>query len=643
MQQFIHSIMIIFFLVVFLLSTVLSASAGTGNRICEPYKVLVVQISTQFSRGEENGFGFIVGEQYNQFYIVTANHVVRSKFPDNLTEKVLLRFSWDPGGRGKQAELLGTTYKPLDLALLRIDKKMILGTNQVDWVGQTWCRRWQEEEKAWFIGRARKWYVPSDRSAGVLLHTKADLQGFIEVDIDSVQPGTSGAPLLIKNGLVGMVVSDSPNKVRVVNIDHIRRFVTEENPYPWNLGRYDSDQSNGRTITNKPPSHYREAEKAEVVHSTSQRLRTPEMTLGTPLAGFEGRRDSNERPKRQAAHTKVASHGDSLDSEKNLQPSRSAVQENEKNVNKRSVGSLAHAETLPHVSQPFEYDDDVTTPQTTAMELADNSSAAPPEKLVKQPVLSPPEPGDSLLEPLTRMDFIRLPAGCFAMGSPKKEKGRYSNEAPPHPVCVDAFWMGKYEVTLSQWVKIMKKKPRRSQGSENHPAVPVTWKEAQDFISRLNKKTGQVFRLPTEAEWEYAARAGTTAARYWGDDISCDKAMYGNDANESSCVNYVQQQGGVTGLSAPAGSYPSNKFGLHDMLGNVREWCADWYGEEYYFSSPKDNPVGPSQSSVNPPACVLRGGSWLDGSRIIRAASRQWLSPGKRYYDTGFRLVLTDQ
>jgi formylglycine-generating enzyme required for sulfatase activity len=120
--------------------------------------------------------------------------------------------------------------------------------------------------------------------------------------------------------------------------------------------------------------------------------------------------------------------------------------------------------------------------------------------------------------------------------------------------------------------------------------------------------------------------------------------MYGNDANKKSCIDYVQQQqGGATGTPASVGSYPPNQFGLHDMLGNVREWCADWYGKEYYFSSPKDNPTGPSQSSADPQARVLRGGSWLDGSRIIRSAARKWLAPEKRSFDTGFRLVLVDQ
>ena len=609
---------IVFFLAVLgcpLLFAVSSLAVGIGKEVCEPYKPLVVRITTQFASGEENGFGFLIGERDDQFYIVTANHVVRSNGPDNPAKQVVLHFSWDPGSRGYKAELLYTMYGPLDLALLRIDKKMINGAERVSWEGRKWCRRWKLEEEVWFIGRAREWYIPPDKRAGILLRTEADLQGFIQVDINSVQPGTSGAPLLTRNGLVGMVVTDAPGKTRAVNIDYIRRFVSIENPYPWNLVNYDNSLRNGGTITTKPSLRYREVKKTEdqTIH---QVLQTSEITPGTPLADFEGRRSSNEQPDRRAASTKNAPQIESRGSEKKQQSFKPSMQ-NDAAIASRSA-------TMEHA-------------RNNSTEIIGNS--------VEQPVVAPPKAGDSLLEPFTKIDFVRIPAGCFQMGSPNDyKKERYSDEVPPHPVCVDAaFWMGKYEVTLAQWARVIGKKPARSQGGGNHPAALVTWEEVQKFISRLNEKTGRVFRLPTEAEWEYAARAGTTTARYWGDDMSCDKAMYGNDANEKSCVDYVQQQGGTVGGAAPVGSYPPNQFGLHDMLGNVREWCADWYGKEYYFSSPKDNPKGPSNSSADPPARVLRGGSWLDGSRTIRSAARKWLAPEKRYYDTGLRLILDDQ
>ncbi|MCI5164806.1 MAG: hypothetical protein D3903_01640 [Candidatus Electrothrix sp. GM3_4] len=563
MQQLIHSIItILAVLVLFILSAVSSLAVGIGREVCEPYKPLVVQITTQFAVGEENGFGFLVGERDDQFYIVTANHVVRSNRPDNPAKQVVLHFSWDPGSRGYKAELLYTMYGPLDLALLRIDKAKINGAERVSWEGRKWCRRWKLEEEVWFIGRAREWYIPPDKRAGILLRTEADLQGFIQVDINSVQPGTSGAPLLTRNGLVGMVVTDSPEKTRAVNIDYIRRFVSIENPYPWNLIEYGTDR--GR----KYPGF--------VVDNWPSRAEAKAMKGGVPVA------------------TEIVPQRDSSNDEK------------------REQISLRNS----------------TQKETT----------------VEQPTRPPIRFDKPIREQFTGIDFVRIPAGCFQMGSSDEyKKERYSNEVPVHSVCVDAFWMGKYEVTLAQWARVIGKRPAQSQGSEKYPAVPVTWEEVQGFISKLHKKTGRVFRLPTEAEWEYAARAGTTTARYWGDDISCDKAMYGNDANENSCVNDVQHQGWMVGGAAPVGSYPPNQFGLHDMLGNVKEWCADWYGKEYYVSSPKGNPTGPSASSVDPQARVLRGGSWLDGSRIIRSAARKRLAPGKRSYDAGFRLVLVGQ
>ncbi|MCI5222215.1 MAG: hypothetical protein D3924_05970 [Candidatus Electrothrix sp. AR4] len=573
MPQFIYfTTSILTLLILFLLSALPTLAAGIGKKVCEPYKPLVVQITTKFSHGSrDHGFGFIVGEQDNKLYIVTANHVVRSNNPDKSTDQVLLRFSWDPGGRGKEAELLDTVYRPLDLALLRIDKSIILGTKRVNWKGRVWCRRWQEEEKVWFIGRARKWYVPPDRRSGILLNTEADLQGFIHIDIDSIQPGTSGAPLLIKNGLVGMIVNDSPEEAQAVNIDHIRRFVAVENPYPWNLVKCDSNtkrESSRTKKSNKAAAWIKKQDTFQKINNT---------TGNNPVFTSEN------------LESKIIS---------TAQPLRSP-EIHQKN-------SPVHLE-----------------PATDSIE---------------QSVQSSPKQGDLLFEPLTEMDFVHIPKGCFKMGSPKGEKGRFVNERPIHQVCVDSFWMGKYEVTKGQWSEIIGKIPAQSRRGDLYPVELVTWEETQTFIRKLNKRTGKVFRLPTEAEWEYAARAGTSTARYWGNDISCDKAMYENYSGDS-CVDYVKKRGLPVNSTAPVGSYPPNQFGLYDMLGNVWEWCADWYNPEYYRSSPRENPTGPASGSDR----VIRGGSWRYEARIVRAASRNWFPPDKRNDFLGFRLVFSDQ
>ncbi len=241
----------------------------------------------------------------------------------------------------------------------------------------------------------------------------------------------------------------------------------------------------------------------------------------------------------------------------------------------------------------------------------------------------------------TGMVFVYVPVGCFQMGSPESEQGRNDDEKL-HEVCVDGFWMGKYEVTQAQWMKIMGSNPSKFKGDtlpvEN---VPYEKKDSpgdvKRFIEKLNSRSGKKYRLPTEVQWEYAARAGTSTARHWGDDMSCDKAMYGNGLWDSSCTDYVSKKNLKPNSTAPVGSYPANKFGLHDMLGNVWEWCADWYGE--YEPNTKENPVGPSSGSDR----VIRGGSWYYSPLIVRAANRAGFTPDYRDSDLGFRLLLPGQ
>ncbi|CAN2048739.1 formylglycine-generating enzyme [Candidatus Magnetomoraceae bacterium gMMP-13] len=250
-------------------------------------------------------------------------------------------------------------------------------------------------------------------------------------------------------------------------------------------------------------------------------------------------------------------------------------------------------------------------------------------------------------DPITGMDFVWIPQGCFKMGSPESEKGRYSDEGPVHEVCLDGFWMGKYEVTNAQYRKFKsnhnsKSYEGHSLNENNQPVVYVSWNDIQEFIKWLNGKNsnGDKFRLPTEAEWEYACRAGSTTSRFWGNDPD-DACKYGNVADRTAksewsdwtihdCVD------GYT-VTAPVGSFRFNKFGLYDMLGNIWEWCQDIYSSSAYSKHQRSNPIYANSGSNR----VIRGGSWDDYPRYVRCANRYCRSPGYRYYYLGFRLVRT--
>ncbi|MCI5212448.1 MAG: formylglycine-generating enzyme family protein, partial [Candidatus Electrothrix sp. ATG2] len=153
---------------------------------------------------------------------------------------------------------------------------------------------------------------------------------------------------------------------------------------------------------------------------------------------------------------------------------------------------------------------------------------------------SVPKKGDTMTDKTTGMEFVLIPEGCFMMGAPPDEKDREDDEGPVHEICVDGFYMGKYEVTQGQWQKIMGNNPASFKKGDKYPVENVSWNDALKFLTELNGKSGKNYRLPTEAEWEYAVRAGTNTARYWGDDIDCDKAMYGNHKKMGgSCMTFV--------------------------------------------------------------------------------------------------------
>jgi formylglycine-generating enzyme required for sulfatase activity len=242
-------------------------------------------------------------------------------------------------------------------------------------------------------------------------------------------------------------------------------------------------------------------------------------------------------------------------------------------------------------------------------------------------------PGDVPLE------LVWIPAGSFMMGRYTNEQGSSSNEDPQHQVTLaQGFWLGKYELTKAQWQAVMNTTPWSGQSyiitDPNSPAVYVSWNNAQLFITALNThitNTGQgaaTFRLPSEAQWEYACRAGTTWRFYWGDDLTY--TQIGNyawwDGNADS-VN--QDYAHIVGLKLP------NARGLYDMSGNVWEWCEDWIHSSY-TGAPTD---GSAWVSPTGSLRVGRGGGWFGGGFGCRSANRSYYAPSGAYYYIGFRLA----
>jgi formylglycine-generating enzyme required for sulfatase activity len=210
-------------------------------------------------------------------------------------------------------------------------------------------------------------------------------------------------------------------------------------------------------------------------------------------------------------------------------------------------------------------------------------------------------------------------------------------------VCVSDFYIGKHEVTNDQ-IKIFKTQHNSgtsdgvSLGEDNQPAVNISWEDAVAFAEWLSKKSGQTYRLPTEAEWEYAARAGTTASRFWGNNPD-EACKYANVADLTAKEKrpkwtvFPCTDGYV--VASPVGSFPANDYGLHDVLGNVWEWCEDVYNSEAYEKLPKDNPVYRGAGEYR----VMRGGGWSNGPLGIRSSHRVGLSPDFGHHSLGFRLV----
>ncbi len=217
-----------------------------------------------------------------------------------------------------------------------------------------------------------------------------------------------------------------------------------------------------------------------------------------------------------------------------------------------------------------------------------------------------------------QMVFVK--GGEFIMGNDSSE---YEDEKPPHNVTVSDFYIGKYEVTQKQWTDIMGSNPSYFKGCDECPVEQVSWDDVQEFIAKLNAKSGKTYRLPTEAEWEYAAGGGATNRTKWAGT---------NDENELGDYAWYDKN---SNKAQPVGTKKPNSLVIYDMSCNVWEWCNDYYGSDYYANSPQNNPKGPNSGSSR----VLRGGSWCNYASYCRVSIRSSNGPDYRFNRHGFRLV----
>ena len=252
------------------------------------------------------------------------------------------------------------------------------------------------------------------------------------------------------------------------------------------------------------------------------------------------------------------------------------------------------------------------------------SEPAPPSGLASHSI------GDTWTDPVTGMKFLWISPGSFDMGSTRIEDAN-----PVHTVKISkGFWLGQFEVTQAQWRAVTNDDPSSFKG-DRLPVEQVSRDDVDSFIRKLNSMGRGGFRLPTEAEWEYACRAGTTSEFCYGDSLDSSQANFDGNYPYGGAKNGVYRE-----KTMPVGSFPPNAWGLYDMHGNVWELCSDWYDPDYYRSrpNPDNDPRGPSDGSFR----VERGGAWRNVAEECRSAARSRYVPGFLFNSIGFRLARSE-
>jgi eukaryotic-like serine/threonine-protein kinase len=232
------------------------------------------------------------------------------------------------------------------------------------------------------------------------------------------------------------------------------------------------------------------------------------------------------------------------------------------------------------------------------------------------------------------LKMVKIPAGKFLMGSPAHEKDRQNDESPQHQVSVSEFYLGQTLVTQAQWLAIMGNNPAYSQGNEKLPVEKVSWLDAMDFCHELSQKTGKTYRLPSEAEWEYACRAGTTSPFAFGETITPAVANYDGDYSDGRAA-----KGKYKHKTTPVGSFPLNLFGLSDLHGNLWEWCLDEWVDSYKSARNDGSARGDINSRDGKKRRLLRGGTWGYDASYCRSANRENIAASYRNGTIGFRAV----
>jgi formylglycine-generating enzyme required for sulfatase activity len=254
-----------------------------------------------------------------------------------------------------------------------------------------------------------------------------------------------------------------------------------------------------------------------------------------------------------------------------------------------------------------------------------NSAPSLSPLVIPSPVISIPQSPSSFTETLPgniKLEMVKIPAGTFLMGSADNDEDTDDDEKPQHQVNLQEFYLGKYPITQEQYQAIMGNNPSKFKDNPKNPVEKVSWNDAQEFCQKLNEKTGNIYRLPSEAEWEYACRAGSQTRYYFGDDekVLGEYAWHGENAGSNT---------------HPVGQKKANKWGLFDMSGNVWEWCEDGWHKNYENAPTDGSAWNDNHSQTN--RRVRRGGSWYRNPRNCRSACRNYY--GYRYSSYGFRVV----